>query len=271
MPNQIELEPHPCHVEIRLNGVTIAETTQSLLLIETYAPDIFIPVADIQTQHLTASQTKCYEKPDARFWNAQIDDSTTTNLMWTYDSTHPVYAATAGFAAFDFNQVETLIDGQLVRGHVRDPHKIIKTELLNGHLQINQGTTKIVDPKECVLLHETGLPERYYIPAKDVASDYLVESPRQSVCTYKGEAIYYHIQTKDKLLENAVWSYPEPWLDFSADISAIRGLLAFYASAFDSVLIDGKPITPDEETRRTDANMLSNPTIDRTLAEKFKN
>jgi len=269
MHKQIELETHPGAVEIKFDGITLAETNRSLLLIETWAPDIYIPIADIQMQHLRKAQTQHNEKPGAIYWDAQVNNCVTTNIMWTYDKTRnvhtPINAPINAYAAFDFSQVETFVDGQLVRGHVRDPNKIIKTELLNGNLVIHQCTEKIVDTNTCVILYEAGLPERYYIPASDVYLRYLVPSTRQSVCTYKGEAIYYHVKTNGQVLENAVWSYPDPWLDFSADIDNIRGLMAFYTSAFDSVSINDNQLQQDEATNRTDAHMIGNPTIDETL------
>ena len=108
-----------------------------------------------------------------------------------------------------------------------------------------------------------------YVDGKLVRG-HLLASPRQSVCTYKGEAIYYHVKVGEQMAKNAVWSYRKPWLDFSIDVGNIAGLLAFYTTAFDRILLDGKPIVMDEHTRATDTHMLASPTIDQTLAANMQ-
>lgn len=266
------IEPYPNQVAIKLDGYTLASSQHSLLLIETYAPDIYIPFGDIDMQYMTRTDnhSHCPRKGDASYWTAKPSASVATNAMWAYQKPLPACSALAGHASFDFSKIETYVDGKLVRGHVRDPHKSITTDQLTGQLVMELAGNKVVDTNSCVLLHETGLPSRYYIPIEDVETEYLIESARQSVCTYKGEANYYHVKVGEQFAKNAVWSYRTPWLDFSASVGNIAGLLAFYTTAFDRVLLDGKPILPDEHTRATDAHMLATPTIDQTLAAKIK-
>jgi uncharacterized protein (DUF427 family) len=52
----------------------------------------------------------------------------------------------------------------------------------------------------------------------------LTKSPRVTHCPYKGDASYYNITIGDRLIENAVWSYEEPY----EAMKAIAGHLAFY-------------------------------------------
>jgi len=267
----ITIEPYPNNVEIKFDGCTVATTQNPLLLIETYAPDIYIPFYDINMQHMipTDRHTHCPHKGDASYWTAKPNRVAAINAMWAYNKPLPACAAIEGHASFDFSKIETYVDGKLVRGHVRDPHKTIETEQLNGYLVMELGGKRVVATDACVLLHESGLPSRYYVPIEDVATEHLLTSPRQSVCTYKGEANYYHVKVGEQTAENAVWFYSAPWLDFSTDVGNIAGMLAFYTSAFDRVLLDGKPVLLDERTSATDAHMLASPTIDKTLAAKM--
>ena len=116
-------------------------------------------------------------------------------------------------------------------------------------------------------LEETGLPARYYIPAEDIDTSVLAPSDRKSVCTYKGEATYHHLHVGDTTVENAVWTYAEPWTDFAADIGKLKGHRGVYASVFDRVLLDGADITTTEDAD-FDRAMIARPTIDRVLNEK---
>jgi len=223
--NTLSIEQHPKQVQIVFEGQVIADTHQSLLLIESYAPDIYIPFEDIDMSCMEKTQTKipCSTKGDAEYWTIQVNDAVATDAMWAYASPHASCSAIAGHAAFKFDQVDTFVNGQLVRGHVRDPNKTIKTEHCTSHLQMEIVGEIVVDSRSWFKLYETGLPVRYYVPSADIKSDFLVPSTRQSVCTYKGEALYHHIQSGDGLLENVVWCYPEPWLDFSEDVRHIGG------------------------------------------------
>jgi uncharacterized protein (DUF427 family) len=73
------------------------------------------------------------------------------------------------------------------------------------------------------LLSETGLPNRFYLPLDAVRPGVLVPSATRSHCPYKGEATYWSVRIGDRLLEDAAWSYPEPF-DGAA---RIRGALSF--------------------------------------------
>ena len=50
-------------------------------------------------------------------------------------------------------------------------------------------------------------------------------------CPYKGDASYYSIRVGDKLAENAIWSYEQP---FPA-MAEISGWLAFYPNRVDAI------------------------------------
>jgi len=265
------IEHQSQHVQIVFEGKILAATNRSLLLIETYAPDIYIPLEDIDMNCMekTENRTHCSTKGDASYWTIRVGEAVAKDAMWAYESPQSPCSAIAGHAAFRFNQVETFVDQQRVRGHVRDPNKTISTEHMESHLQMELGGEIIVDSTSWVMLYETGLPPRHYVPITDVKPEFLVSSSRQTVCTYKGEANYHHIQVANKLLENTVWCYPDPWLDFSKDIRNISGLFGLYSSAFDRVWVDGRLIKSDEAANLADAAMQQAPTIDATLAAKL--
>jgi len=259
------------HVQILFEGQCLADTNRSVLLIESYAPDIYIPFEDIDMSCMekTESKTHCSNKGDASFWTIRVGEMLAKDAMWAYEFPHLSCSGIAGHAAFKFNLVETFVDEQRVRGHVRDPNKIISTENMETHLQMELGGEIVVDSNSWVMLYETGLPARHYVPIADVKAEFLVPSVRQTVCTYKGEASYHNIQVVDRLLENRVWCYSDPWLDFSKEVQQISGLYGLYSSAFDRVLVDGRLVESDEAASRTDAAMQAAPTIDATLAARL--
>ena len=269
--NPIVIEPYPHDVEIKRNGATLAESRRAQLLIETYAPDIYIPFPDIDMERMrrTGKRTTCPHKGLASYWRIDLGDDVAEDAMWAYEEPIESAAALSGHAAFYFDEVETYVDGRLVRGHVRDPHHMFTVEPLGVHLAMALAGEVVVDSNAALVLKESGLPDRFYVPEADVAAACLGPSTRQSVCTYKGEATYHHMVVGGTTAENALWSYPDPWTDFSEHIGRIKGHLGFYTSTFDRVVVDGVPVDIDEAARSTDTRMQAKPTIDSTLAAKL--
>jgi uncharacterized protein (DUF427 family) len=85
--------------------------------------------------------------------------------------------------------------------------------------------TKIADTSEALALRESTYPAVQYVPRKDVDMSALERTDHGTYCPYKGEASYYTIRGGDQALDNAVWTYEQPY-DAVADI---KDHLAFYA------------------------------------------
>jgi len=87
---------------------------------------------------------------------------------------------------------------------------------------------------------ETSHPPVYYFPPEDVQRQYLIPSPRQTFCEWKGQGAYYHLRLGDRQVENVAWYYPEPTPAFAP----IRNYIAFYAGPMDECTVDGVVVTP---------------------------
>ena len=96
---------------------------------------------------------------------------------------------------------------------------------------------RIADTRRPVLLFETRLPTRYYVPAEDVDFTHLRETDLVTTCPYKGDAAYWSVETADGTRSNIVWSYPDPVLA----ARAITGHLSFYGEVVD-IVVDGVPL-----------------------------
>ena len=105
------------HVEITVNGTTVAVTDRPRLITETALPERwYIPRADVDWSKLTASDTTsaCQYKGVADWWHVDVgDDETLADVAWGYE--RPVTEATklAGLIAFygEHAAVETIVDG----------------------------------------------------------------------------------------------------------------------------------------------------------------
>lgn len=88
----------------------------------------------------------------------------------------------------------------------------------------------IADSTAAHLLFETRHLPIYYFPRADVRVDLLRPTDHHSFCPYKGTAAYWSVAVGDRVAENAVWGYPEPF----DEVAAIRDYVAFYWNRVDS-------------------------------------
>jgi uncharacterized protein (DUF427 family) len=104
------------------------------------------------------------------------------------------------------------------------------------HIEVTLGGEMLASSDRAVLLQETGLPDRYYLPREDVRTDLLRPTSSTTTCPYKGEAAYWSVEAGGQVHQDVVWSYPDP-IPAAAQIA---GLLCFWAERGPEVTV-GSP------------------------------
>lgn len=122
------------------------------------------------------------------------------------------------------------LQGQLNADLAGAPKHLLYVHEFGRHIRGELAGESIVDSDGVMMLHETGLRPQLYFPLADIRSDVLLESDHKTHCPYKGDARYWHLRVGDRLVENAVWSYPAP-LPGAPDIA---GLAGFYFDKIDA-------------------------------------
>lgn len=120
--------------------------------------------------------------------------------------------------------------------HPRDPHKRVEALLSSRHVVVSLEGVVLADSHSPVLLFETDLPTRYYLPRVDVRLDELTPSTNRSTCPYKGFAEEYWSRPGVAEGDNIAWSYAAP---FPA-VARIKDRIAFYNELVD-ITLDGVP------------------------------
>jgi uncharacterized protein (DUF427 family) len=92
------------------------------------------------------------------------------------------------------------------------------------HIEIRVDGQKVAESDRPVLLDETGLPTRYYLPPDDVRTDLLKPTEFHTTCPFKGEASYWSLVLGEKTHDGIVWSYEDP----IPNAEGITGLMCFY-------------------------------------------
>ncbi len=118
--------------------------------------------------------------------------------------------------------------------HPRDPYTRVDTVHSSRHVRVKVDGQVVAETRRPVLLFETGLRTRYYIPKLDVRMDLLEATSTVTHCPYKGAASYWALRVGGKTYRDFVWSYPRP----IPEIPKIEDLLCFYNEKVD-LYVDG--------------------------------
>jgi uncharacterized protein (DUF427 family) len=102
------------------------------------------------------------------------------------------------------------------------------------HVEIRVDGQTVAESDRPMLLDETGLPRRYYLPREDVRTDLLRSTSFHTTCPFKGEASYWTLELDGNVYDGLVWSYEDP-IDGAEDIT---GLMSFYNDRVELVVTE---------------------------------
>jgi len=236
-----ELYHSPKRVRIVLGGRVIADTRRAILLRREKAPPVYyFPVEDLQPGILEESATMARQAGcgEAKFYTVRINGSERIDAAWTLIRPDTGFAELTRHIAFDWNAMDAWFEeDQEVFVHPRDPRKRIDITTSSAHVRITFDEKTVAESRRPILMFETGLATRYYLPRLDVRQELLVPSERITYCPYKGEARYYSLRVGDTLLEDVIWYYRYTTIE----AAPIATLLSFYQERI-TVDVDGRRI-----------------------------
>jgi 3-hydroxy-9,10-secoandrosta-1,3,5(10)-triene-9,17-dione monooxygenase reductase component len=127
---------------------------------------------------------------------------------------------------------------------IRNPLHKVECRTTGDRVVVTAHGVVLADSRDPVVLTETGLPDRYYLPVADVRVEHLERSTRTTRCPYKGTATYWSARVGDEVLTDVVWSYEDP----IPEVEEIRGRLCFEAERVELTAIPAREVTwPPEE------------------------
>ena len=104
-------------------------------------------------------------------------------------------------------------------------------------VQVKLDGRLIAETRAAQRVLETASPPTFYLPPDAVRGDCLRPAGGSSFCEWKGRARYFDVCVDEHCVENAAWSYPEPFAEFTA----IRNCLAFYPHRI-ACYVDGERV-----------------------------
>jgi uncharacterized protein (DUF427 family) len=221
-PHRIYFADFQPRVRAVIDGRTVLDTTRGKLLYETgIMPRLYAPLEDFDPAVLSRTDhtTHCPFKGDASYWSLTVNGGSRENAVWAYESPIGEAAWLRGYASLYAEQAdEWWVEDERTLGHLRDPFHRIDVLPSSRRVRISAGDEVFADTDRAVLLFETGLPPRAYVPRADV-SVAIEPAEKRTVCPYKGEARYWDVGG----VAEAAWSYEYP----RPESTGIAGRLAF--------------------------------------------
>jgi uncharacterized protein (DUF427 family) len=237
----VHIERSPRRVRAYFGGKLIADSVRVLLVYETKRPPAYwFPIADVRMEHLEQSS----QATDTIRWRLAVKDRIAQNAARAYGKPAGDRAALEGHLTFFWNEMDAWFEeDDEVFVHPRDPYTRVDTVHSSRHVRVEIEGVTLGDTRRPILLFETGLPTRYYIPKLDVRMDLLEPTESITRCPYKGAARYWSALVRDKVVKDIVWSYPAP----IPECPKIENLLCFYNEHVDvyvDEVLQDRPITP---------------------------
>lgn len=217
----------PRAVRAEFAGETVLDTSAGMLLHESQIlPVLYVPDEDVTSELLepTDHATTCPFKGEAVYWSVRVGDRVSENAVWAYPEPNEETPWLVGHRAFYWDKLEAWYDeGERVHSGLRDPFHRVDVRPGRSRVRIGAGDRVIAESDRPMVLSETGLPNRLYVPRGDVDESALSASSTAAHCPYKGEASYWSLDAGEETLEDAAWTYEEPF----GDATRVAGMVCF--------------------------------------------
>ncbi|MCI4066479.1 DUF427 domain-containing protein [Micromonospora sp. R77] len=222
--NVLTYEPSARWIRGVVAGRTVVDTRDAVLVWEPGMPVPFyaVPRRDVRGATLSpaVAPPRGSNRAGSSFHDLHVDGVTVPNAAWSYPGEVLADLVCFGWQEWHGRGMdEWYEESEQVFVHPRDPFSRVDALPSTRHVVVSAGDTVLADSTRPVLVFETGLPTRYYLPAADVRMAALTPTDSRTRCPYKGVASYFAHEGSE-----VAWSYPEPL----PGMTAIAGLIAFY-------------------------------------------
>jgi uncharacterized protein (DUF427 family) len=255
--DDLRYEPTAKRIRALVDGEPVADTTGAMVVWEPHrvVPTYAVPLADVRGELLPAPAVDVPRRPERL--RAGLPAVLTPSTAFAAHTTagepltlrtaagervgaafRPADPDLAGFVLLDFAAFDWLEEDDAIVSHPRDPFHRVDIRHGSRHVRVERDGEVLAESSRPVLVFETSLPMRSYLPPGDVRLDLLAPSPTRTACAYKGVASYLERGGRD-----LAWTYEAPL----PDVHELAGLVCFFDERVD-VTVDvekrPRPVTP---------------------------
>ncbi len=232
----VKTAPTAKRVRTYLGGRLAADTRHAVMVWEIpYYPAYYLPASDVTAELVPTGKTEhSPSRGEAVLYDVRVGDAVAEGAARRYPDS-PLEAL-RDLVRFDWDAMgEWLEEDEPVYTHPRDPYHRVDILASSRHVRVEVDGVTVADSTQPVILFETGLPARYYLPLSDVRTELLTPTATQTHCPYKGAAGYWSVDTGHGEHPDLVWIYRAPL----PESQKIAGRACFYDEKVD-VYLDGE-------------------------------
>jgi uncharacterized protein (DUF427 family) len=143
-PRPPRLEPSGDRIVIEVAGITLAESSQTMRVLETSHPPVYyIPQVDIAIEFLSRSErrTFCEWKGIANYYDLKLEGCAVPQVGWSYEQPSPDFQAICDYLAFYPSKVDACyVNGERVQAQPGDFYGGWITSAIVGPFKGGPGT-----------------------------------------------------------------------------------------------------------------------------------
>ncbi len=236
-PRTVRLEPCPKRVRAFAGGELVVDSNRVVMMLEArHLPVYYFPKQDVRMDLLTPalSTRPAGAKGPATVWTVKTGSATVGDAFFSYEESPAGCPELSGLIGMYWARMDIIFEEEEeVFGHARDPYHRVEVLRTSRHIRLESRGVILAESSRALMLLETNLPPRYYIPKLDVKFKELKATSTTTMCPYKGRATqYWAIGDGDR---DVAWCYPATRME----VSMIANHVAFYQERVD-IYIDGE-------------------------------
>ena len=221
------IQSSPRWVRTYFNGQLIADSREMVLFFERPYPNYFFPKRHVRMDYLHKSDhTDNREgRGETEFWHLEVDGMRAENAAYSHRD-----HAVRDYLTFKWSAMERwLEEEEEIFVHARNPYHRVDAVPSSRQIDVHVDSVHLAGSHNPVLLFETGLPTRYYLPRDDVRMELLEITETVTHCPYKGVAQTFGVRLKGGFYRDYAWSYPTSL----AACANIENRICFYNEVVD--------------------------------------
>lgn len=230
------IEPVPRRVRGMLDGRFVLDTLGAIYVWEVpYFPAYYVPVSAIAGDVLVdEDHVQRLHRGSARRHGLRSGSIERPGSVRVFGP--DALAGLDGMARIDWAALDGWFEeDEQVFVHPRSPYTRVDAIRSSRTVKVELDGVLLAESASPVMVFETGLPTRYYLPRPDVRWEHLVPTATSTACPYKGTTSgYWSVRLGDTVHEDLVWAYDFP----TRDLLPIAGQVAFYNEKVD-ITLDG--------------------------------